>query len=172
MPRPIICMTWGTSLAWQMSGCFGSQIKTLRGALLPNFSSQASQIRLVLLLCLSTWAKTKSQSSVLGKPEISTQWVVSCFISKLMLIQGLEAGTCRMHWEEWILTCKSTIDLIVLGVTSLFVGPNLWFEYHNPCRKYFQPPDSSIRWHLRRRNFPPCSKSMSVAMISTKSCHC
>jgi hypothetical protein len=73
MPRPIVCMTWGTSLAWQMSGCFGSQIKTLRGALLPNFSSQASQIRLVLLLCLSTWAKTKSQSSVLGKPEIPSE---------------------------------------------------------------------------------------------------
>jgi len=107
----------------------------------------------------------------------SRKYPVSCSMFYLKVdadsfVQGLEAGACRMHWEEWIPTCESTTDLIVLGLTSLFLCPDLWSEYHSPCRKYFQPPDASICWHLRRRNFPPCSQSMSVAVISAKSCHC
>jgi len=76
MPRPIACTTWRTSLAWWMSWIFWkSEKNALRMSFtkLPNCSSPASQIGIILLPCLSTWAKTKPQSRVLGKPEIPSE---------------------------------------------------------------------------------------------------
>ena len=48
--------------------CFEDELTKL-----PNCSSPASKIGLVLLPRLSTWAKTKPQSRVLGKPEIPSE---------------------------------------------------------------------------------------------------
>ena len=175
MPRLIACMTWRTSLAWRTSQMFWKSERCF-----PDELYQAAK----LLFSVSNLALLATTLIYLGENQAAVEsaqkaenTVVSCSTFYLQddadsFVQGLEAGACRMYWEKWIPTCELTIDPIVLDLTSLSLGTYLWSEYHDPCRMYFRPPDASICWHLCRRNFPPCSQFMNVAVILTKSCRC
>jgi hypothetical protein len=150
-------------MCWSMARADMACCKNVSGAQWAGLVGRNLNIRRIV------WTVCQYDGNVLVSHLVLTpsrQGIVDRSCRKMSL------GACRMHWEEWIRTCESSIDLIISDLTSLLLDTNLWSEYPSPRRKYFQASDASIRWHLRGRNFLPCSQSMSVEVILTTSCYC